>query len=56
MQIIYMDLAMSQSLPYDDIKFIGGASISHRDCNKNVTLEEILNTPDDSEIGYFCRM
>ena len=33
---------MSQYLPYDDIKF-----------DKNVTLEDILNTPDDSEIGYF---
>ena len=34
--------AMSQYLPYDDIKF-----------DKNVTLEDILNTPDDTEIGYF---
>ena len=33
---------VSQYLPYDDIKF-----------DKNVTLEEILNTPDDNEIGYF---
>ena len=33
---------MSQYLPYDDIKF-----------NNNVKLEDILNTPDDSEIGYF---
>ena len=33
---------MSQYLPYDDIKF-----------DKNVTLEDILNTEDDSQIGYF---
>ena len=47
-KILYIDAnnlygwAMSQYLPYDDIKF-----------DKNVKLEEILNTPDDSEIGYF---
>ena len=34
--------SMSQPLPYDEIKF-----------DKNVELEEILNTPDDSDIGYF---
>ena len=34
--------AMSQSLPYDDIKF-----------DRNINLEDILNTPDDSNIGYF---
>ena len=34
---------MSQPLPYDEIKF-----------DNNVKLEEILNTPDDSEIGYFA--
>ena len=34
-------LAMSQYLPYDEIKF------------SEETLESILNTPDDSEIGYF---
>ena len=34
--------AMSQSLPYDKIKL-----------DKNVKLEDILNTPNDSEIGYF---
>ena len=33
---------MSESLPYDEIKFIN-----------NVELEDILNTPDDSDIGYF---
>ena len=36
-------LAMSQWLPYDNIKFE----------TENVCLEEILNTPDDSDIGYF---
>ena len=33
---------MSEPLPYDEIKF-----------NQNVKLEDILNTPDDSDIGYF---
>ena len=33
---------MSQPLPYDEIKF-----------DRIVKLEEILNTPDDSDIGYF---
>ena len=37
-------LAMSQLLPYDIIKF------------ENVCLEEILNTPDDSDIGYFLEV
>ena len=36
---------MSQSLPYDEIKF-----------DKNVKLEEFLNTPDDSDIGYFIEV
>ena len=43
--------AMSKSLPYDQIKFIRGASVSQRDRDKNVKLEDILNTPDDSDIG-----
>ena len=34
--------AMSESLPYDEIKF-----------DKNVNLEDILNTLDDSCIGCF---
>ena len=34
--------SMSQPLPYDEIKF-----------DKNVKLEDILNSPDDSDIGYF---
>ena len=49
-KIIYGDVtnlygfAMSQPLPYDDIKF------------ENVCLQEILNTPDDSDIGYFLEV
>ena len=34
--------SMSQPLPYDEIKF-----------DNIVKLEDILNTPDDSDIGYF---
>ena len=37
--------SMSQSLPYDEIKF-----------DKNVKLEDILNTPDDSDNGYFVEV
>ena len=48
--------AMSEYLPYDDIKFIDGTSISHRDCDNKVKLDDILNTPDDSEIGYFVEV
>ena len=50
--IIYIDCtylygySMSQSLPYDDIEFE----------TENVGLEEILNTPDDSDIGYFLEV
>ena len=33
---------MSQPLPFDEIKF-----------DNNVKIEDILNTPDDSNIGYF---
>ena len=36
---------MSQPLPYDKIEF-----------DKNVKLEEILSTPDDSDIGYFIEV
>ena len=49
-KILYIDAnnlygwAMSQYLPYDDIKF-----------NNNVKLEDILNIPDDSEIWLFYR-
>ena len=50
--IIYFDatnlygFGMSQALPYDNIKFE----------TENVCLEEILNTPDDSDIGYFLEV
>ena len=37
--------AMSQYLPYDDIKFDG-----------DVKLEDILNTSDDCEVGYFVEV
>ena len=36
---------MSQPLPYDEIKL-----------DKNVKLEDILNTPDDSDIRYFIEV
>ena len=39
---------MSQMLPYDEIQIWHG----HPDLHMN-WLEEILNTPDDSDIGYF---
>ena len=38
-------LAMSEYLPYDENKFDG-----------NVELEDILNTPYDSDIGYFIKV
>ena len=47
-KILYIDAknlyghSMSEPLPYDEIKF-----------DKKVNLEDILNTPDDSDIGYF---
>ena len=50
-KIFYMDAnnmyshSMSQPLPYDEIKF-----------NKNVKLEDILKTPDDSDLGYFIEV
>ena len=37
--------SMSQSLLYDEIKF-----------DKNVKLEDILFTSDDSDIGYFVEV
>ena len=37
--------SMSEPLPYDEIKF-----------DKNIELEDILNTPDDSDIGYFIEV
>ena len=50
-KILYIDAtnlfghSMSQPLPFDEIKF-----------DKNVKLEDILNTPDDSDIGYFIEV
>ena len=50
--IIYGDannlygFGMSEPLPYDDIKFE----------TQNACLEEILNTPDDNDIGYFLEV
>ena len=37
--------SMTQPLPYGEIKF-----------DKNVKLEKILNTPDDSDIGYSLKL
>ena len=50
-EILYIDSnnlygwAMSESLPYDKIKL-----------DNNINLEDILNTPDDSDIGYFVEV
>ena len=50
-KILYIDAtnlyghSKSQMLPYDEIKF-----------EKDICLEEILNTPDDNEIGYFLEV
>ena len=50
-KILYIDAnnlyghSMSQPLPYDEIKF-----------DNNVNLEDILNTRDDSDIGYFVEV
>ena len=50
-KILYIDAnnlyghSMSQPLPYDEIKF-----------DNNIKLEDILNTPDDSDIGYFIEI
>ena len=50
-KILYIDAtnlyghSMSQMLPYYETKF-----------EKNICLEEILNTPDDNEIGYFIEV
>ena len=37
--------AMSQPRPYDEIQF-----------DKNIKLEDIVSTPDDSDIGYFIEI
>ena len=50
-KILYIDAnnlyghSMSQYLPYDEIKF-----------DNTVKLEDILNTPNDSDIGYFIEV
>ena len=50
-KLLYMDAAnlyghsMSESLPHDEIEY-----------DINVKLEDILNTPDDSDIGYFIEI
>ena len=50
-KILYIDAnnlyghSMSQYLPYDEIKF-----------DNNIKLEDILNTPDDSDFGYFVEV
>ena len=50
-KILYADAdnlyghSMSEPLPYDENKF-----------DKNVKLEDILNTPDDSDIRYFIEV
>lgn len=36
---------MSQSLPYENIEF-----------SNNTTLEQVLKTPDDDEIGYILEV
>ena len=43
--IIFYGWAMPESLLYEYIKF-----------DRNVKLEEILNSPDDSDIGYFIEV
>ena len=50
-KILYKDAnnlygwAMSEPLPYDEIKF-----------DNKAKLEDIINTPDDSDIGYFIEV
>ena len=50
-KILYFDAnnlyghSMSQYLPYDEIKF-----------DKTVKLEDILNSPDDNDIGYYVEV
>ena len=50
-KILYVDAnnlyghSMSQPLPFDELKF-----------DKNVKLEDVLNTPIDSNIGYFIEV
>ena len=57
MKIIYMDAtnlyghSMSRMLPYDEFEIRCG----HPDVYMK-KLEEILNTPDDADIGYFIEV
>ena len=50
-KILYIDSnnlyghSMSQPLPYDEIKF-----------DRNVKLEDVLNTPDDTDTGCFVEV
>ena len=45
---------MCQYLPYDDIKFDNKVKLDDNDSkNRDNILLSILNTPDDSQIGYF---
>ena len=50
-KILYLDVtnlyghSMSKMLPYDEMKF-----------EKDICLEELLNTPGDNEIGYFIEV
>ena len=50
-KILYVDAnnlyghSMSEPLPYDEIKF-----------DNNIKIEDMLNTPDDSDIGYFVEV
>ena len=50
-KILYIDAnnlyghSMSEPLPYDETKF-----------DRDIKLEDILNTPDDSDIGYFIEV
>ena len=56
-KILYMDAtilyghSMSQMLPYDEIEMWHGRPDLYMNW-----LEEILNTPDDNEIGYFLEV
>ena len=50
-KVLYFDAknlygdSMSQRLPYDEIKY-----------DNNIKIEDIINTPDDSDIGYFIEV
>ena len=50
-KILYIDAtilyghSMSQPLPFDELKF-----------DNNVKLEDLINTPDDSNVGYFIEV